>query len=333
MPQILTVLAISLSFLITYFILPYWIKRAHLAKLAAIDVHKFDRRQVAEVGGLAVLGGFLIGILSYVGTKVFYYQFYENLSIVFATLTALLIAAIIGLVDDILGWKIGLRARYKVAITFFIALPIMVINSGQPTMFIPLLGITDLGLLYPLLLIPLALIGTSNGFNMIAGYNGLEAGLGIIILSTLGLLMYFLEESFIAVFAFTMVAALFAFWLYNKYPAKVFPGNTLTYIVGSLIGIIAIWGNIEKFALLLFIPYFLELALKLRGRLLKESFGQIKKDGTLRLRYEKLYGLEHVAIVVLEKCGLQTTEKNVVYSLYLFQLCFAALTLVYFFLQ
>lgn len=333
MPQPLTIITIVLSFLVTLFILPYWIKRAHFAKLTAVDIHKLDQRQIAEVGGLAVLAGFLIGILLYVGTKVFYYQFYENLSIVFATLTALLIAAVIGLVDDILGWKIGLRARYKVAITFFIALPIIVINSGQPTMFVPLLGTVDFGILFPLVFIPLAIIGTSNGFNMIAGYNGLEAGLGIIILSTLGFLNYNIGNSFIAVFAFTMVAALFAFWFYNKYPAKVFPGNTLTYAVGSLIGIIAIWGNIEKFALLLFIPYFFELLLKLRGRLLKESFGQIQQDGTLRLRYDKLYGLEHVAIVVLEKFGVRTTEKNVVYSLYVFQLCFAALTLVYFFLQ
>ncbi len=52
------------------------------------------------------------------------------------------------------------------------------------------LGTLDTGLLYPLLIIPIGMIGASNAFNMLAGYNGLEAGMGIVILSTLGLIAY-----------------------------------------------------------------------------------------------------------------------------------------------
>jgi UDP-N-acetylglucosamine--dolichyl-phosphate N-acetylglucosaminephosphotransferase len=332
MPEILTLITVFISFFVTVSVLPYWIKRACGAKLVSKDVHKTDGKNVAELGGLAVVAGFLVGTLSYIGTKVFYFHIDANITAVFATISAILIATVIGLVDDILGWKIGLRARYKVILTFFIALPVMVINAGEPTMYVPLLGMIDFGLLYPLLLIPLAVMGTSNGFNMIAGYNGLEAGMGIIILSTLGFISYLIGASFVAVLAFTMVASLLGFFFYNKYPAKIFPGDTLTYSVGALIAIIAILMNIEKFALVLFVPYFMELALKLRGKLKKESFADVADDGTLKLRYDKWYGLEHVAISVLKKCALKTTEKNVVYSLYAFQLLFAGLSITYYFL-
>jgi len=66
----------------------------------------------------------------------------------------------------------------------------------------------------------------------------------------------------------------------------------MTYSVGALIAIVAILGNIEKFALFLFIPYFLEFILKARGKFKKESFAEVQEDGSLKLK-EEIYGLEH----------------------------------------
>src|SRR3989344_2780262 len=66
--------------------------------------------------------------------------------------------------------------------------------------------------------------------------------------------------------------ALLAFFIFNKHPAHIFPGDTLTYPIGTIIAIIAILGNIEKFALILFIPYLIEGLLKARGKMQKESF-------------------------------------------------------------
>ncbi|MFA6888203.1 MAG: hypothetical protein WC254_01780, partial [Candidatus Woesearchaeota archaeon] len=134
MPTPLTVSAIFVSFFITFFIIPYWIKRAKNAKLVGQDVHKIDKPLIPELGGLCVVVGFLVSVLFFVATKIFVYHKQENVMYIFATISAVLIALIIGLVDDILGWKIGLRARYKIALTFFISLPIAVINAGHSTM-------------------------------------------------------------------------------------------------------------------------------------------------------------------------------------------------------
>ncbi len=328
MPSLLTLSAFFISFFITFFTLPFWIKRAKFAKLVGYDVHKNGKPQIPELGGICVITGFLVSLLFYIATRIFIYNTGDNILSIFATITALLIATSIGFVDDILGWKIGLRARYKVALTFFIALPIVVINVGHTVMAVPFLGQVDFGILYPLLFVPLAIIGASNGFNMIAGYNGLEAGQSMLILTALSIITYFTGNTYLSLMGACMIAALGAFYIFNRYPAKIFPGDTLTYPVGALIAIMAILGDVEKYALILFIPYFMELVLKARGRFVKESFALVKENGSLENRYEQWYGLEHIAIDVVRKIKGTATEQDVVHALFAFQLFFALCSIV-----
>ena len=124
-----------------------------------------------------------------------------------------------------------------------------------------------------------------------------------------------------------MVASLAAFFIFNRSPAKIFPGDTLTYSVGALIAIIAITANIEKIAIIIFIPYFIELILKLRGKFQKESFAQLNKDGSLKIK--KIYGLEHLLIYIRQKMNKKTYENDVVVSVYLIQLVFILISLLF----
>jgi hypothetical protein len=43
------------------------------------------------------------------------------------------------------------------------------------------------------------------------------------------------------------------------------------------------------------------MILKSRGKLKKHSFGTPNSDGSLEMPYEKIYGLEHLAIKILKK--------------------------------
>ena len=121
-----------------------------------------------------------------------------------------------------------------------------------------------------------------------------------------------------------MVGALLGFYLFNKFPAKVFPGDIMTYSIGALIAGMAILGNFEKIAIIVFIPYIIEVILKMRGRLEKHSFGIPTKMGGLKEPYDKIYGLEHLAIKILNRFG-GATEKKVVYLIYIFQIIFILL--------
>jgi UDP-N-acetylglucosamine--dolichyl-phosphate N-acetylglucosaminephosphotransferase len=169
---------------------------------------------------------------------------------------------------------------------------------------------------------PAGIVGASNGFNILAGLNGLEAGMGIIILSALGGLAWVTESVPAAVIAFCMVASLLSFFWFNKYPARILPGNGLTYAVGTTIAIVAIVGNIERSALILFVPYFIELLLKLRGLFQKESLARPLSDGSLTNKYSKWYSLNHVVISLLRKVKGKAREWEVVLVLLSFELIF-----------
>ncbi|MFH1249387.1 MAG: glycosyltransferase 4 family protein [archaeon] len=327
MKFVLFFLCIAISFLTTYIILPYWIKRAIRAGLKGKDMNKYKKPEVAEVGGIAVVVGILAGVLLYIAIKTFGInqvdaEATEIIKQILAFVCTLLIITIIGFTDDILGWKIGLRQHQKPILCLLAAIPLAVINAGESSITLPLLGTINVWLLYPLLIVPIAITGASNGFNMLAGYNGLEAGMGIIILSTLGVFQIgpSLSLTWVGIIAFSSVAALFAFLMYNKFPAKIFPGDTLTYSIGAIIASVAILGNIEKVALILFIPYFLELFLKIRGGLRKESFAIPKKDGSLEIN--GVYGLEHLMILLLKKIkpSKKVYETDVVYSIWFLEI-------------
>lgn len=316
-----------ICFIITIFILPCWIKIARKHALVSIDVHK-PGKHVAELGGLIVVFGAIIGILFYIAWNTFS-QLVSDSGFVFmmASIASILIAAFIGLVDDILGWKIGLRQYQKALLSVLIAIPLVVVNAGVSNITLPFVGEISLGLLYPLLAVPIGIVGASNAFNMLAGFNGLEAGLGMIILSTLGYLSYANGQVPAAMIAFCFVAALLAFLFFNWYPARVFGGNILTYSIGTVIAIVAILGNNERAALILFIPYFIEFMLKFRGLMQKESFGKPLKDGSITNRYDKWYGLEHISISLLRAIKKRAYEWQIVLVLYAFELFFVAIVL------
>jgi len=308
-------ITIFISFFCTFFLIPFWIKRAEAEGLVGKDMHKQEKSKIAEAGGISVMFGFSVGILLYIAINTFYFENNLYLTPLFAILCVLFLSMILGAVDDLLGWKKGLGKKVRIAMLIFVAIPLMAINAGESEM----LGI-EFGLLFPLILIPIGILGTTTTFNFLAGYNGLEAGQGILIISALAVVTFLNGNAWLSVVALCMVAALISFYIFNKYPAKIFPGDTLTYPVGALIGVMAILGNIEKIAIFFFIPYILEFFLKLRGGLKKESFAKLEKDGTLKMPYEKIYGLEHLAIKILKKTKGRVYETDVVLCINGFQL-------------
>ena len=317
MVEILLLATIFISFFCALFVIPFWIRKARQENLVGKDMHKQNKNEVAEGGGVGVMFGFSIGVLLYLAINTFYFQRSEFLASIFAILTTLFIATMLGSMDDLLGWKKGLGKKMRIVMMLFAAIPLMAINAGESVLF----GI-NIGLLFPLILIPLGIVGASTTFNFLAGYNGLEASQGILILSALAIATFLTGNSWLSVIALCMVAALIAFYIFNKYPAKIFPGDTLTYPVGALIAVIAILGNIEKIAIFFFIPYILETILKLRGGLRKESFAKLNKDGSLEMPYGKIYGLEHLAIKILKKIkpSKKVYETDVVYLINGFQI-------------
>jgi len=318
--ELLLIIPLLVAFFVTFLILPAWIKRAKKFGLVGSDMNKYKKTSVAEAGGIAVITGFVLSVLLYIAIKTFYIKSNENVIEIFALLVSILMLAFIGLMDGLLGWKIGLRKRFRIILCLFAAVPLMVINAGYSAVLLPIVGHINLGLIYPLILVPIAIVGTSTTFNFLAGFNGLESSQGILILSGLSMVAYFTGYPWLTLVGFCMVLSLMAFWIFNKVPAKAFPGDVLTYPVGGMIAIIAILGNMEKIAIFFFIPYIIEVILKLKGRLVKQSFGKPNKDDSLEMPYNKIYGLEHFSIWFLKKFNDKVYERNVVVFINIIQI-------------
>jgi len=316
---ILAGLVLLFSFVLTVFLTKRWIKSAKAAKLVGKDMNKHDYPSIPRSGGLVVAIVICFSLLIYIFLKTFSLLGTPSTHIVevFAISATVLLAGFIGFIDDVLGWKEGLTQLQKVLLTVPIALPLTVINAGQSIIQLPILGNVDLGMLYPLLVVPLGVIGATNGFNLLAGYNGLEASMGLVIFAVFGFTGLYVGKLWIAFIAFIVYACLLAFLAFNWYPAKVFPGNSFTYAIGALIATLAILGDMERIALWLFMPYFLEILLYFRARVIDkmgdvQAFAKPNKDGSLEMPYKKVYDTTHFAIWFLKRVKGKVYERDVV---------------------
>jgi len=325
---ILTIVAFVISFGVTFFLMPEWIKYARKLKIIGQDMHKVDKTEIPEAGGLIIISAIIFALLFYAGVQVFLMENQQAMMFVIGSIGSILCVAIIGVMDDFRGWKVGLKQWQKPLMTLPAAIPFLLVNFNRTTIDIPFIGIQDIGIIVPLLFVTLAIVGASNAFNMLAGYNGLEAGMGMIILGTLGILSILEMQTFGIVFCFIGFFALLAFIIYNWFPSKVFPGDTMTYSIGAFIAVCAILSRVEKFALILFIPYLFDFLLPLRKRMKVEAFAKVNPDGSFEPPYKGIYDTTHLAIRILKKCKKKVYEKDVVLFIFGFELILAVLCIL-----
>ncbi len=330
--ETILIISILLSFVLTLYALPKWIKKCREVGFLWEDMNKVHKhKNIAASGGIIVVISFIVGVLSYIAIKTFIIGGNGEITQIFALLTVILILALIGFVDDILGWTFrGLSIRFRLFLAFMASIPLVVINAGSKIVEIPFLGVIDLGFYYPLLLIPIGIAGATTTYNFLAGFNGLESGQGIIIISFLSLVAYLTGSGWLSIIGLCMAASLIVFYFYNKVPAKVFPGDILTYSIGALIACMAILGNFEKIAVFVFIPYIIETFLKVRGNLTKQSFAKVNEDSSLEIPYGKIYGMTHLSLLVLKKFKNKVYEKDVVKLIHCTQIIICILALIIF---
>ncbi len=289
-------LILSTSFTTTFFILPPFIARIKERGNGFVskDMNKFDKRKIPEFGGFTVFFGFLTGIIAAIALFSYTNIIFFDLTILLAGSFTVAIVGAVGIVDDLMGWKKGIAQWQHALVPAFAALPLMAIKISNPPIFlpvigflpsefvIPFIGVVSFGLIYSLFFVPIGITGASNATNMLAGFNGLEAGLGILIIGTLFLISIINGKIEAAILSISLLAALIAFLFYNWFPAKVFGGDSLTLMVGAGIATISIVGDIEKIAVLLMLLYFIELGFKARHRFKSECFGIPQKNGILK---------------------------------------------------
>lgn len=286
------------SFITAYLVFPFFIRRMHDRKIVGKDINKSAQPEVAEMGGTIVLLAFVVAVM--IGLFFHsYFGFFTGVELLplLASLLTIVLVGILGIIDDVIGWKKGIRQYQHALFPIFAALPLMVLPEviGNTGIQVPILGFVNFGIIYSLILVPIAVTGASNASNMLAGLNGLEAGMGLLNAFAVLIVATVLGQAGVVILMLGMIGALVAFLIFNWYPAKIFPGDSLTLMMGATIAAACIIGNMEKVGLMLFGLYFVELILKGRTKMQAESFGKIQPDGTLRAP-EKIGSLTHVVM-------------------------------------
>jgi len=227
--------------------------------------------------------------------------------------------AVIGLIDDLLL----IRQHVKALLPLFASLPLVAVRAGVTRMDLPFFGLVEFRFLYPLLLVPLAITGASNATNMLAGFNGLEAGLGVVMCATVGLVAYLRGSTEAVIISFAMLGALLAFLRYNWYPARILIGDIGTLTIGAVVASSVIVGNIERVGIILIIPFFIEFFLKLRGKFKQQSWCRVREGKLVCERKGEVYGLGRL---VMHLSG-GISERNLVLVLIFVEVVFALVAL------
>jgi UDP-N-acetylglucosamine--dolichyl-phosphate N-acetylglucosaminephosphotransferase len=247
--------------------------------ISGVDIHKADRPVRAEMGGLAVLLSLAFASLFYLG---FDFAIDDPPVIFAAVASTVALTGVVGVADDVAD----LSQKYKPLLIVAASSPLMYVLAGRTTIAIPVLGNVHLGLLYPLVAVPLAVTSSANFSNLLAGFNGLEAGSAVISLGTMTFISDVTGNSTVAAFGMIMTAAYLGFLVLNWYPAKIFPGDSGTLMAGAALAVMGLAAGLEFEAIILSIPAAMDFSLKMINR---KPFKQrhllgnthIRPDGTL----------------------------------------------------
>lgn len=297
------ILILLISFIISFILFPVMIIRLKKAGIVGKNMNSAIQEEVAEMGGLVIVVGFGAGIFTVIAVKTFFNIFPSvDLISILVALSTILIVVLIGIFDDL----VSMPQQIKAFMPLFAALPLIVIKGGSTFMRIPFWGNVNFGLLYTLVIIPLEVTIAANAVNMLAGFNGLEVGMGIIAVGSLVIIAYLLGKITVLVILLAILGALLATLYYNWYPAKILVGDVGTLTIGAIIATVVIMGNFEIAGAILLIPYMLDFLIKAKNHF-PYSFGVYRKG--------KLYCPESGPVglgqLIMKICG-GISERNLV---------------------
>jgi UDP-N-acetylglucosamine--dolichyl-phosphate N-acetylglucosaminephosphotransferase len=309
-------LAAVLAFVATLALTPRWISRARRKGYVGKDMNKHDKSKIAETGGVVVFGSFILGMAVILASYLFAGN-QDSFLVTLASMISVSIITVIAYMDDTSGWKQGFVRWKKPLITVIAVLPLIPFLLDRVS-FIILGYLIELPwLFYPLILVPIGFIVATNAVNLLGGFNGLEVTLAIIGFSALA---WFTQGTAFFPILIVSIASLVAFLWFNKYPSNVFPGDTLTYFVGTLFAVTAVMGLYQTITILIMAPFILEGAIKSRElhyifrnkKIFKpECFGIPDKDNNLANPYPQIWSVTHIAMRIIRRLKGRVYENDV----------------------
>ncbi len=260
-----------------------------------VDVHKPDRPKIPKGGGIIMLFAIVTALLCVIGLTTLLDGEEVNQNLL-AGLVSILMAGMIGALDDFLDF----RNRTKIILPLVASIPMIALQVGTTTMEIPFIGTINLGIVYPLVVVPLMMTFIIDSTNMYAGMNGLESGLAFVNSSAVVVYLSLaaaLDQNVVVqsqvdagLVASAVMGATLAFLVFNRYPAKILTGDVGLLAIGAAMASALIMGNMDRLAIFLYSTFGINFVLYLLYRIhVKRTgmdyvkFASPRDDGSLKV--------------------------------------------------
>jgi len=342
-PVIVTLLfSLGLSALI----MPWFIRKMKFKGQMVTDYYKADKPPMANNGGILTLFVVFTTIIVVPLIFRFLFKFGMDFPRIFtdadtAILMVVLLYAFYGVLDD----YINVGRFSKIVIPLMFSYPLVIVLSGWNP-WLPFAGEISLSsfdiavngmgtltgsMMLRYLVVPIYIMVVANLKNMHAGFNGLQSGTALIILSFI-LLKSALDSNFDNVYTIAaLTGAQVVFFWHNKYPSKILEGNIGSLAVGAAIGAGLVVQHYLIAGIIMLIPHIINFLMYVYWRIQHRrfpddecwkivKFGQIREDGTLEVP-------NRLTLKWLLPYHFRMTERQVVYSMYVMTLVFCVIGL------
>ena len=230
-----------ISFILTFILVPISKKIGiKFGIFDSINSRKVKKIKLVRIGGLAMILGFCLSIVSFV--------FFQSISS-FITIDyrEILVLAglsfgffLIGVFDDILS----LSPLKRLFLSFILAYFTWNLGINLNSIDIEFLDLGLKSLIFPnylsLIFTLIWLVGVTNAINWIDGLDGLASGCAGIMSSTCGIIAIQNNNYEYALISFALAGSCFAFLKYNFKPAKILMGDGGTYFIGFTLGFLSL---------------------------------------------------------------------------------------------
>lgn len=250
-------LAIIISVLITPIMIPF-LTRLKVGQSVRSDGPK---RHLSKAG-TPTMGGIII-ITAVMGAT---FILAGSSSETWTAVLIMLAFGAVGFADDyikvVLKRSLGLRAREKiilqVVISLLFGMILLFYFQHKGDIAVPFIsGSIDLGFMYiPFLII--VMLATANTVNLTDGLDGLASGVTFFVAIAFTLVCFMTENYQLAIFCSALAGACIGFLIFNRYPARIFMGDTGSMAMGGAIAAVAALTGTELFLLIIGGVYVIE---------------------------------------------------------------------------
>lgn len=213
---------------------------------------------VPNIGGIAILGGFLLAVL--VGSLVAPDTLDEYRVELLAIALGGALMTLVGFIDDM--WEVPPALRLASQV---VAAGILVVNGvriGFVTDYFGEAGFLFIPETFSILLTILWVVGFTNAFNFIDGLDGLSSGItAISSMSLLAVAVQFPDRTAAVLLLAALAGASLGFLRYNFGPATITMGDSGAYLLGYVLAAVSVVGALKVTAAVSVVAPILVLAL------------------------------------------------------------------------